>query len=193
VYLAEGPWTGKAYFDALRRARQRDASLFLDYGFTRPDVISRGPHPQVGGASTGAGTAGPVPTTAPNTLTPEGTTPLEPGVPGEPIPTPAGEPVSLSSLGPVNMVEFVEPLPGVAEPSAEPAPASQVVPGLRIVPAPAAAPSAGGVPIPATSAGSPTAPANPFLSSAPASSPTAAYEFEADHTAAQVAANVTGG
>ncbi|WP_425394964.1 TolC family protein [Aeoliella sp.] len=43
VYLAEGPWPGKAYFDALRRARQRDASMYLDYGFTRPNVMSRGP------------------------------------------------------------------------------------------------------------------------------------------------------
>ena len=32
VFLAEGPWPGKAYFDSYRRARQRDASLFLDYG-----------------------------------------------------------------------------------------------------------------------------------------------------------------
>lgn len=47
VYLAEGPWPGKAQFDALRRARQRDASTYLDYGFTRPNVISRGPHPQI--------------------------------------------------------------------------------------------------------------------------------------------------
>lgn len=46
VYLAEGPWPGKAYFDALRRARQRDASVYLDYGFTRPGVMSRGPHAQ---------------------------------------------------------------------------------------------------------------------------------------------------
>lgn len=47
VYLAEGPWPGKAQFDALRRARQRDASTYLDYGFTRPNVISRGPHGQI--------------------------------------------------------------------------------------------------------------------------------------------------
>ncbi|MGI9326637.1 MAG: hypothetical protein ACR2PZ_15565, partial [Pseudomonadales bacterium] len=46
VYLAEGPWPGKAKFDALRRARQRDASTYLDYGFTRPGVISQGPHAQ---------------------------------------------------------------------------------------------------------------------------------------------------
>lgn len=49
VYLAEGPWPSKAQFDALRRARQRDASTYLDYGFTRPNVISRGPHAQIQG------------------------------------------------------------------------------------------------------------------------------------------------
>ncbi len=43
VFLAEGPWPGKAYFDSYRRARQRDASLYLDYGHTRPGVFSRGP------------------------------------------------------------------------------------------------------------------------------------------------------
>ncbi len=49
VYLAEGPWPGKAYFDALRRGRKRDASRQLDYGFTRPDVVSRGPIDQNAG------------------------------------------------------------------------------------------------------------------------------------------------
>lgn len=43
VLLAEGPWPGKAYFDALRRARRRDAGKYMDYGFTRPNVFSRGP------------------------------------------------------------------------------------------------------------------------------------------------------
>jgi outer membrane protein TolC len=42
VNLAEGPWPAKAYFDANRRARARDASLYLNYGFTMPAVISRG-------------------------------------------------------------------------------------------------------------------------------------------------------
>ncbi len=46
VYLAEGPWPGKAYFDALREARKRDASTYLDYGFTRPNVFSRGAYQQ---------------------------------------------------------------------------------------------------------------------------------------------------
>lgn len=46
VYLAEGPWPGKAYFDAMRQARKRDAGLYMDYGYTRPNVVSRGPVPQ---------------------------------------------------------------------------------------------------------------------------------------------------
>jgi len=50
VYLAEGPWPAKAYFDATRCARARDAGLYLDYGFTRPKVISRGPYEQHAGA-----------------------------------------------------------------------------------------------------------------------------------------------
>jgi hypothetical protein len=43
VLLAEGPWPGKAYFDAKRRARERDAGHYIDYGYTRPSVLSRGP------------------------------------------------------------------------------------------------------------------------------------------------------
>ncbi len=43
VYLTEGPWPSKALFDARRRARARDSSFYLDYGFTRPNVASRGP------------------------------------------------------------------------------------------------------------------------------------------------------
>ncbi len=46
VYLAEGPWPQKAYFDALGYARRRDAGTYLDYGVTRPSVVSRGPIPQ---------------------------------------------------------------------------------------------------------------------------------------------------
>jgi outer membrane protein TolC len=43
VYLNEGPWPKKAYFDALREARRRDGAKFIDYGFTRPGVVSQGP------------------------------------------------------------------------------------------------------------------------------------------------------
>ncbi|MCS7238534.1 MAG: TolC family protein [Thermoguttaceae bacterium] len=49
VYLAEGPWPQKAYFDALRRARARDAALYIDYGFTEPPVVSRGAYEQHAG------------------------------------------------------------------------------------------------------------------------------------------------
>ena len=43
VHMAEGPWPGKAYDDAHEKARERDASYFLDFGSTRPSVVSRGP------------------------------------------------------------------------------------------------------------------------------------------------------
>ncbi len=46
VYLQEGPWPAKAQFDAYRLARQRDASIYLDYGYTRPKVISQGAYLQ---------------------------------------------------------------------------------------------------------------------------------------------------
>lgn len=42
VYLQEGPWPEKAQFDAHRLARKRDAAIYLNYGFNRPDVISQG-------------------------------------------------------------------------------------------------------------------------------------------------------
>ena len=43
IHLAEGPWADKAYWDALGHARERDASYYLNYGYTRPGVISQGP------------------------------------------------------------------------------------------------------------------------------------------------------
>jgi outer membrane protein TolC len=43
VQLAEGPWPKKAYWDALGHARERDAGIYLNYGYTRPKVMSRGP------------------------------------------------------------------------------------------------------------------------------------------------------
>ncbi len=42
VYLQEGPWPDKAYFDADRLARKRDAGIYMDYGYTRPSVVSQG-------------------------------------------------------------------------------------------------------------------------------------------------------
>jgi hypothetical protein len=46
ICFEEGPWPQKAYWDALARARERDAGTYIDYGWTRPKVISRGPAPQ---------------------------------------------------------------------------------------------------------------------------------------------------
>ncbi len=46
IGFEEGPWPQKAYWDALARARERDAGMFIDYGWTRPKVISRGATPQ---------------------------------------------------------------------------------------------------------------------------------------------------
>ena len=42
VEYQEGPWSGKAYVDAQEHARRRGASRELNYGWTRPQVISRG-------------------------------------------------------------------------------------------------------------------------------------------------------
>ena len=74
VHLAEGPWGDKAQFDAMRRARARDASYYLDYGFTRPNVISRGGYEQHANQ--------------PNTIFEDGTIS---GPSGELIPTPDPE------------------------------------------------------------------------------------------------------
>jgi outer membrane protein TolC len=101
VYLAEGPWPGKAYFDARRRSRAREASTYLDYGFTQPKVISRGPIEQnVGGQpckdgelfkggelfQSGATNKQGAPTAAPPKPepipAPSATVPDEPGTPG---------------------------------------------------------------------------------------------------------------
>ena len=46
VCLTEGPWPSKAYFDAKRRARERDAGHYFNYGFTLPGVVSRGTYMQ---------------------------------------------------------------------------------------------------------------------------------------------------
>ena len=53
VMLAEGPWPGKAYSDAHERARRRAASKPMDYGYSRPRVISSGVVPQNPGSIEG--------------------------------------------------------------------------------------------------------------------------------------------
>jgi hypothetical protein len=78
VFMAEGPWPGKAYFDARRLARSRDAGIQLNYGYTRPDVFSRGEYPQFGPTAEANGGQGtPTPATGESILTPkpQGTNP----------------------------------------------------------------------------------------------------------------------
>ena len=50
--MAEGPWPGKAYQDAIEHARRRSASQPLNYGWTRPQVVSQGPVWPGGGEGT---------------------------------------------------------------------------------------------------------------------------------------------
>jgi outer membrane protein TolC len=46
ICLQEGPWPAKAYDDATEHARRRDAARYIDYGASRPKVISEGPYQQ---------------------------------------------------------------------------------------------------------------------------------------------------
>jgi outer membrane protein TolC len=101
VYLAEGPWPAKAYFDAKRRARARDAAVYLDYGFTMPRVLSRGPIPQFAGEDCQAGPKVKV-LPAPGA----GATPV-------PEPIPAGQ-----TVGPAKAADQLRQLP--APPKAQP-------------------------------------------------------------------------
>jgi outer membrane protein TolC len=107
IQLAEGPWPHKAYWDALGRARERDASYYLDYGYTRPDVVSQGPAP---GAmhfdSPIEGWMGPEVVPAPQP-TPAGPQPSvsEPDWDGAPGQLPSPE-----TMGPVTRIQDAAPL-----------------------------------------------------------------------------------
>lgn len=128
VFLAEGPWPDKAYFDALRRARARDASLYLDYGFTMPKVVSRGPISQdesMGGSLFGDQTMAPLP----------------PGMGGsglpEEIPTPA--PLELNSspdtepgVTPAPAAVVPQPNPGASAAKSTTAPSPEVRKAARV-------------------------------------------------------------
>ena len=105
VFLAEGPWPGKAYFDAHRRARQRDASLYLDYGHSRPGVFSRGSISQnfeeLGAAAPATQLPPRDPATRPETL------------PAQPLPTAPGtkpEPTAPGLLPPPPQASSAFPL-----------------------------------------------------------------------------------
>jgi len=87
VYLAEGAWPAKAYFDAMRQARKRDAALFIDYGYTRPNVVSQGPVQQ-GCSTDGQGSREIFGAPAPDQVMPDG------AVPEESLPAPGSTPAA---------------------------------------------------------------------------------------------------
>lgn len=93
VFLSEGPWPGKAYFDAHRRARQRDASIYLDYGHSRPGVFSRGPITQDFNAVGAAANAVQMPPRDPATRELPAMLPTEASENAEELPVPAAAPV----------------------------------------------------------------------------------------------------
>jgi outer membrane protein TolC len=51
IELEEGLWPDKAYWDAHERARERDAARQIDYGASRPSVISQGEYQQFTGSA----------------------------------------------------------------------------------------------------------------------------------------------
>jgi outer membrane protein TolC len=107
IAFEEGPWPQKAYWDAYGQARKRDASTQIDYGYTRPNVISRGSQPHGGpfpaevpgqfldGSVQGSGDGAleEVPTPAPvrPQLEPEMAPPMDPQM--EPAPRPFTAPL----------------------------------------------------------------------------------------------------
>ena len=88
IQFEEGPWPQKAYWDALQRARERDAGHYINYGWTRPAVVSRGDIPQGGVTADqmleGEGAA-PEELGTPTPAKPQNAAPLEP-LPAEPMP-----------------------------------------------------------------------------------------------------------
>lgn len=94
IQLAEGPWPKKAYWDAMGRARERDASTYLNYGWTRPNVVSRGTVEQI--QDTDDGTRG----ATPKVFRGEQLENFTPKI-DEPAPTPKAGPVTqLAPRGP---------------------------------------------------------------------------------------------
>ena len=132
VYLSEGPWPGKAYFDARRLARARDAGLYIDYGYTRPKVISRGAYQQQAagpavfgdeGKATGEALPEPIPTPLPQpveaTAEPPGLKPADgpnrPSTTAPPAPEAEASAASGPQIGPaLASAAGVSPVPPAA-------------------------------------------------------------------------------
>ncbi len=200
IYLQEGPWPGKAYFDATRRARRRDAAINLDYGFTRPNVMSRGVYNQSPGTAKGAPYEGPVPTIVPEPITPAPTAPQASAadsavrMPTEKIST-VGYLEELPAVGTIGLPATTAhlstaPAAGVVATGASEIARTNPFPRSNAVPssvAPASAAVASAVPNPFGASQS-----YPATTSSATSEP-AAYEPQANYAPAETAPNVAGG
>ncbi|HUP80061.1 MAG TPA: hypothetical protein VM260_16020, partial [Pirellula sp.] len=82
IALEEGLWPEKAYWDAHERARERDAAKYMDYGASRPKVISRGTYTQLPGTANSQ--ARPAKPAVPNDA--QETVPALPNLPTEDMP-----------------------------------------------------------------------------------------------------------
>jgi outer membrane protein TolC len=120
VYLTEGPWPNKAYFDAHRRAQARASAVQIDYGYTFPRPVDRGIYQQFTGQPMASED-----------------TPATPQTPGTP-PTPPGQ-----SQPPRQKREEVPTPPGVISTGLN-RQVSYEVPAGDSAPMPAAQPYSGG-------------------------------------------------
>jgi outer membrane protein TolC len=124
IAFEEGPWPQKAYWDALDRARQRDAGMYMDYGWTRPAVVSRGAIP-----------TGPGPTIEAmpgETIMTEGSV--------EELPTPAARPMLEPTEPSMDAAPSDRPM---VDPTPDLSPRETSLPGLRT----SARPNAGNNPL----------------------------------------------
>lgn len=155
IAFAEGTWPQKAYWDALERARERDAGWYLDYGWTRPRVVSRGPVPtaaevsppaESGAADFPEGAVEELPAPEPTPATPPAGTsdrPTRPAPPPRPVPqetrrpqpaTPARPLSSKAAAGQViQTVAAEEEAEDVFPPSPPTAPDTRRLPASRAI------------------------------------------------------------
>jgi outer membrane protein TolC len=124
IFLAEGPWPAKAYFDARRRARHADASHYVNYGFTQPRIISQGPYEQFAGQQPTADGEVPaeaaLPAGQPGLATPEAMQ--------SPEPLPKGEaPATRGKTGAKGLEQDASPVGRIGNPSH-----GSVVPGAKV-------------------------------------------------------------
>jgi hypothetical protein len=117
IQFEEGPWTRKAYWDALARARERDASKYMDYGWTRPKVVSLGTTDKLG-VPYSDGTQGESALEAESMLPEEAPSP-EPAAAPERLPNELGEEAKLPRTSSSNGLRTAQGNVGRRSPLAE--------------------------------------------------------------------------